>query len=306
MFLFLILSTNRLFILWFIIEMIIFFFIPLFKLKNKNNNSNLIKYFTIQRISSSLFLFFLITQNYTKTNIYIFNFTISITIWIKIGLFPFSNWYFQITENIEWHIWFLLNTFIKITPLWLLKNFNYLTLTSLIATINSIYSSIEIISQNSLRWLINCSSINHISWILIRFNSKTRTWEIYLVIYIILSYYLYVILKKNNIKNNFILFNSRSYYKILLSINLINFIGFPPILGFIPKLHVLKHLENIYILLPLIINNLIIIFCYFTITKSLINKNLYSKISTNLDNKKTIIINIIIILTIIVIINSLV
>ena len=108
-----------------------------------------------------------------------------------------------------------------------------------------------------------------------------------------MSYHLYLNLIKNNIKNNILLFNLNLNSKNIINTRIINFIGFPPILGFIPKLYVLKYIENIYILLPLIINNIIIIFCYFIIIKSLINKNINSKININFSN---LIINIIIII----------
>lgn len=157
----------------------------------KRNINSLLNYFIVQRLSRRIFLFFIICINLNFIRNFVRRIVIFTTIWLKIGIFPFRNWFFQITENLDWFIWFLINTTQKITPLWILINFlSTYDYTSIIIILNNTYRSIEIWNQRSIRWIINSSSLNHFGWILARIFSKTSVWEIYFffILYPLLSY----------------------------------------------------------------------------------------------------------------------
>lgn len=268
--------------MWFIIELNIVLFIPLHDKFNVSNYNNLIKYFLIQRISSSLIILLIFTQINFKFNNYTINLFLNLVLWIKLGIFPFRSWYFQITENINWKIWFLINTAQKIIPIWLLTKFNNIKIINLIITINRIYRRLEIYNNNSIRWLLNRSSLNHIRWILVSINSQFRNWEFYMLIYLILRLNIILFLKNYNLKINININNIRFNIKILFSINLINFIGIPPIIGFLPKFLVLIRINTIMSIWVLVLNNILIRYYYILIIKSSIS----NKIITS-HNQKT-------------------
>lgn len=270
------LNSNNLLIVWFLLELNIILFIPLHYKQNTNTLNNLIKYFILQRLAGLILLALILTQNFLilcKDK----NLIIMMVLIIKLGIFPFSSWYFQVTENIEWHIWFLINTLQKIIPLWLISNYNNIIVINIIIILNRLYSSIEIWKQNSIRWILNSSSLNHVRWILIRLNTNTNNWEIYIIIYCWLSYNITKILKFNNTKTLIRNFNYSFTIKIILTITLLNFIRMPPITGFLPKLLIIKNINSITFLIPLLINNIFLLFFYLTLIKNLFLKKIYSK-----------------------------
>ena len=270
------LNSNNLLIVWFLLELNIILFIPLHYKQNTNTLNNLIKYFILQRLAGLILLALILTQNFLilcKDK----NLIIIMVLIIKLGIFPFSSWYFQVTENIEWHIWFLINTLQKIIPLWLISNYNNIIVINIMIILNRLYSSIEIWKQNSIRWILNSSSLNHVRWILIRLNTNTNNWEIYIIIYCWLSYNITKILKFNNTKTLIRNFNCSFTIKIILTITLLNFIRMPPITGFLPKLLIIKNINSITFLIPLLMNNIFLLFFYLTLIKNLFLKKIYSK-----------------------------
>lgn len=271
------LNSNNLIVVWFLLELNIILFIPLHSKQNINTLNSLIKYFIVQRLARLILLILILVQNFLILSNYT-NQIISLVLILKIGIFPFSSWYFQVTENIEWFIWFLINTLQKIIPIWLVSNYCNIFLINTMVVINRIYRSIEMWKQNSIRWLLNRSSLNHIRWILISLNTNRGVWEIYLIIYCYLSYNMYKILNNSRTKTILRCFNLSFSTKIVLAITVLNFIGVPPIIGFMPKLLVIVNLNSIIVLLPLIVNNTLLIFFYITLIKNLITKNNYNKI----------------------------
>lgn len=275
------LSSKNILIVWATIELNIIIFIPLHSKYRINTYNNLIKYFLIQRVSRAIIFIIIITQHRIKISINVINGLINIVLIIKLGLFPFRTWYFQITENIEWKIWLIINTIQKILPIWILTNFINTTLTSFAVITNRIYSSLEITTQRRIRWLLNCSSLNHISWILIRINSYSNNWELYLSIYILISLCVYTILKNFNTKTLLNTFNFKNENKTLFCLNLINFAGIPPIVGFIPKLIIIYCSSSIIVLRLLISNNILIRFYYIKIIKNIINNKILFNLEIN-------------------------
>lgn len=276
---FILLSRKSLFFLWICLELNVIIFIPLVKKINNSIINRIIKYYIIQRISRRLFLVSVIFSSFSITNTLIFNFMILNSLWIKIGLFPYRRWYFQISENINWNIWFLLNTVQKIIPIWILSlniiNHNFL-LTIILR--NRIFSIIEIFNQTSLRWIINASSINHIRWIIIRFFSQERLWEIYFIIYFFISYCLVKFLINNNYNTLSNIINNRTKFNNFYFFMLIfNFLGVPPFLGFIPKIIILINTYTLFRCILLISRNIFISSTYFFYCIPLIIKNILNK-----------------------------
>lgn len=282
-------SRNNIFIIWIFIEFNLIFYIPLYNKINFSLSNSIIKYFIIQRISRRIFLFFLLINN---NNINLFNLPLNIilliSIWIKIGFFPFRSWYFQISENLEWFIWFILNTLQKIIPLWVISiNIIQIKYLIFILWINRIFRIIEIWNQISIRWIINSSSLNHFSWIILNITSKTNYWETYFFIYFIISLILYIILINNNWNSILRIFNNKNrYLNILFSLNIINIIGLPPFLGFFPKLIIIQTSNSIFIILILTLNNIIIRIIYLTLFLPLVRKTIKINIINTQPNIK--------------------
>uniref|UniRef100_A0AAU6PBF7 NADH-ubiquinone oxidoreductase chain 2 n=1 Tax=Amblyseiulella paraheveae TaxID=3049516 RepID=A0AAU6PBF7_9ACAR len=253
------LSSNSWFFLWVCLEFNMLLFIPMFYKLSLNIINSLIKYFVIQSLSSMIFLLSIVMKM-TYLDCLMMNLLLFLSLWIKMGFFPFSSWYFQISENMNWSIWFLLNTFQKLIPLWVVSFvFVDLKLIMCLMLMNSIYSFIEIWNQSSLRWMINASSMNHFNWMLLSFNSLLPVWEIYFIIYSLISYILLKFLKKNNWGSLLNMLNMKSkYMNFMFLIIMLNFMGIPPMAGFYVKLLILKTNLSMFMCLMLIFSNFIL------------------------------------------------
>nr|ACS15272.1 NADH dehydrogenase subunit 2 [Phytoseiulus persimilis] len=282
-------SSNNMFIIWIFIEFNLMFYIPLYNKMNFSLSNSMMKYFIIQSISSSMFLFFLLMNN---NNINLFNLPLNmmllISMWIKMGFFPFSSWYFQMSENLEWFMWFMLNTLQKMIPLWVISmNMIQIKYLMFMLWINSIFSMIEIWNQISIRWIINSSSLNHFSWMILNMTSKTNYWETYFFIYFMISLMLYMILMNNNWNSMLSMFNNKnSYLNILFSLNMMNMMGLPPFLGFFPKLMIIQTSNSIFMILMLTLNNIIISIIYLTLFLPLVSKTMKINIINTQPNIK--------------------
>uniref|UniRef100_A0AAU6PCL8 NADH-ubiquinone oxidoreductase chain 2 n=1 Tax=Euseius sacchari TaxID=3061191 RepID=A0AAU6PCL8_9ACAR len=281
---FMTLSTMNMFIVWFFMEFIIITMIPMHTKNNNNNYNCLMKYYLIQSISSCLFVMLVTLQYKTiKMNPLMENFLMNLILLIKLGLFPFSSWYFQVTENLEWKMWFLINTFQKIIPIWLMSNFINTKLMNWMIMMNSLYSVMEMTNQNSMRWLMNSSSLNHLSWIIVSMNSYSSNWETYMMVYILMSMNMYMMVNNYNYKTLMNTFMMKMEMKILFCINLMNFMSLPPMLGFLPKIFIINSINNMYIVTSLLLVNIMMMFYYIFMMKNMMINVKNSMININRD-----------------------
>nr|QYC94847.1 NADH dehydrogenase subunit 2 [Amblyseius tsugawai] len=283
---FLCFSSNSFFFIWVCLEINLLMFISLFEKLNNTNTNSMMKYFIIQSLSSSLFIMSYLMMKYTLWHLHFLQFLLFNAMMIKMGIFPYSSWYFQVSENLNWNQWFLMNTLQKVMPLWVISFHNYsLTSMNLFIMMNSIYSFIEIWNQNSLRWMINASSLNHFSWMLISMNSQNSIWEFYFIIYLLVSLCLVIFLKLNNWNSISNMINNKNMMSMyLFFMTMMNFMGIPPFLGFLPKMLIFMNNQNLFICSLLIMINIILLVVYFyyclaVTSKFILNKN--HKLKTN-------------------------
>uniref|UniRef100_UPI0030FE9C46 NADH dehydrogenase subunit 2 n=1 Tax=Neoseiulus chebalingensis TaxID=3061192 RepID=UPI0030FE9C46 len=277
-------TSNSNFCIWMTMEFnLMSFFILLTNKINYSTISSLMKYFIIQSMTSSILLFLLIMKMMMTIET---NTLIIITLWLKSGLFPFNYWYFQITENLDWLSWVLLNTAQKLLPLFLWSAI--LTCSSwalnCLILLNSIYASIEIYMQSSYRWIMNCSSLNHFSWIFISFtNNNSNIWCTYYMIYTINSFLLFKIFNKFNTISIFnLITNMNITLFIMINFVTLNFLGVPPFLGFLPKLMILMKSMNVIMNLSLVILLMPLVLTYLMFMMPLMTK---MNIIKNINNK---------------------
>nr|YP_009731522.1 NADH dehydrogenase subunit 2 [Blattisocius tarsalis]QHQ98565.1 NADH dehydrogenase subunit 2 [Blattisocius tarsalis] len=276
------LSSNSIFYIWLSMEINLLSYISMFPKLTFTATNSMMNYFIPQALSSNIFLLSMIMNTYYKsspiTPLFIF-----FSLWIKLGFFPFHNWYFSISNNMNWFMWFLLNTNQKIIPLWslsLLLNISPILLTFVF--MNTLYSSLEIFNQSSIRWLINSSSLNHMSWVVVSSPHSMNTWEIYMISYIILNLMLIKLIKNNNLSSISSTINNKPLNtNISILITMLNFMGLPPMMGFMPKMLTMISSKHIFINLSLLISSLIHCYMYMTLSSQmLITKHIKTKMLT--------------------------
>lgn len=265
------LSSNNWFGAWIGLEINLVSFIPLIYVKNNYYSSeSSIKYFIIQRIRSIVLLFGIIILSFDliiNQSIIIMNCSLI----AKLGIAPFHIWLPGVIEGLRWINCLILSTWQKIGTLILISYIIVNRIIIIPSIISLIIGSFGGINQNSIKKLIAYSSINNIGWIIIGITIRFSLWINYFVIYIFIVFNLIYLFMKIEINylNQFIVNLFYSPLKINISIILFSFGGLPPILGFLPKLIVIKSLivnSITIILIIIIITSLITLFYYIRIS----------------------------------------
>nr|YP_010954461.1 NADH dehydrogenase subunit 2 [Tropilaelaps mercedesae]WMV02024.1 NADH dehydrogenase subunit 2 [Tropilaelaps mercedesae] len=225
--------------------------------------NSMMKYFIIQSLSSMMLMFsFIISKNMCFFEM--MNFITPLIMTIKLGLFPFHFWLSDVGESLEWLNFILFNTSQKFIPLYILS-FNYMfNIFLLIITTNSLWSSISLFNQTSMRKMLIFSSLNHMSWITFMMLNKSLNWMIYFFIYSINFLFIYNITKNMNLNSISSISMSKKNLKMKFSISMLNFSGTPPLMGFFPKWMAIMNfnLSNMIILMTLLMSSILSNFIY--------------------------------------------
>nr|QRW36332.1 NADH dehydrogenase subunit 2 [Hydroporus kasyi] len=294
---------------WMGLEINLLSFIPLINMKNNQFSSeSSIKYFLIQALASSIFLFTIImfiSKSKMINELYYFNKTLMMimnsTILLKLGAAPFHFWFPEIIEGLNWMNSIILMTWQKIAPMMILSytmKLNYFIY--FIIILSTLIGSIGGLNQISLRKILAYSSINHIGWMLSSFIMNEIIWIIYFLIYSFITISIILMFNKFNIfmlNQLFMMMNNFYIIKYFMLINLLSLGGLPPFLGFLPKWIIIQNLSynNFLLITFMIMMTLITLFFYLRITYSslminnnelnftkIMNKNYYNNMTINM------------------------
>nr|YP_010166647.1 NADH dehydrogenase subunit 2 [Leconectes striatellus]QRV62738.1 NADH dehydrogenase subunit 2 [Leconectes striatellus] len=267
---------------WMGLEINLLSFIPLMKIKNNSYSSEVsMKYFLIQALASSIFLFMvilMISQSKMMNESYLINSSMLIilnsTILMKLGAAPFHFWFPEIIEGMNWNNSLILLTWQKIAPMVILsysiENNSFIIMIILLSTF---IGSIGGLNQISLRKILAYSSINHIGWMLSTFLINEMMWALYFLIYSFMSLSIITIFNKFNLfmlKQLFNMLNTKILIKFFIMMNLLSLGGLPPFLGFLPKWIIIQNLSlnHFLTLMFMIMMTLITLFFYLRIMYS--------------------------------------
>nr|YP_010241210.1 NADH dehydrogenase subunit 2 [Neostromboceros nipponicus]QTH79147.1 NADH dehydrogenase subunit 2 [Neostromboceros nipponicus] len=227
---------------WMGLEINLMSFLPLmmnFSKSIKLSNSMMI-YFMIQASASSILLMMILLM---KMELIINNFwllnILQLSILMKLGASPFHWWITKVTLNIDWINMFLLLTWQKIAPLFILLMINFNSMIYIFSLFSVISGAILGLNQSMIKLMLTYSSINQLGWMLMILNLNLMLLIIYLIIYSLINLMICLNFKLNNlvylnqlIKNN----NFNIYNKIICLSLFLSLAGLPPLLGFLPKL----------------------------------------------------------------------
>nr|ANJ70355.1 NADH dehydrogenase subunit 2 [Colymbetes fuscus] len=269
---------------WMGLEINLLSFIPLLNKKNNPYSSEAsIKYFLVQALASTIFLFsilmMMIKSNFISEMMILNKFlmmTINSALLMKMGAAPFHFWFPEIIEGMNWINSLILMTWQKIAPMMLisytLKISNYIFIIIILSTL---IGSIGGLNQISLRKILAYSSINHIGWMISTFLNNEMIWILilYFFIYSLISLTLTMMFNNFNIfflKQMYLLMSKNYIIKFSMLLNMLSLGGLPPFLGFLPKWIIIQNLSSKYmfLLLFMIMMSLITLFFYLRIAYS--------------------------------------
>nr|WDY84680.1 NADH dehydrogenase subunit 2 [Gilpinia sp. 1 GYN-2022c]WEG22864.1 NADH dehydrogenase subunit 2 [Gilpinia sp.] len=277
---------------WMGMEINLMAFIPLLmnmmKL-SKNSNSSML-YYIIQVGSSSMLLMMLMMMKMTfiLMNINLFMMFMQISLILKLGASPFHWWMIKIIKNMNWMNCFLLMTFQKIAPLFLLVNTNMSMIIYLSMMFSGFMGSLMGINQISLKLLMGYSSLNHLSWMFMSMMIDMNILLIYLMIYFFNNFIIciFFMFMKINYLNQIYNYNNMNFFlKFLVMMMFLSMAGIPPMFGFLPKFFVfILMIKNMFFFesLIFIMFALIVLFYYINlIMPSMLNLKLSMKLNLN-------------------------
>jgi NADH:ubiquinone oxidoreductase subunit 2 (subunit N) len=255
-----------------------------------------LKYFVIQRVGSGGILISVITQALsTKLTDTLLLITV-ISIIIKIASSPFQEWFITIIKTIKVKIGYLLITWQKIAPIYLLT-YQKFTLMIPFIVLSVIYGSFMQLNKSITIEIIGYSSVFNLRWMVISLKASFKTFVTFNILYWI-SLLIIISMIINNVffSIKFILCSKQT--NIIISMLIFNMGGMPPILNFLSKWVVIKEIVKINVR-PLTILILLIgsinIYVYIRMSsKIIINQSTHVQYASKDFKKKELIIYLIV------------
>nr|YP_009740823.1 NADH dehydrogenase subunit 2 [Traulia lofaoshana]QID03824.1 NADH dehydrogenase subunit 2 [Traulia lofaoshana] len=257
-------SSNSWFGVWMGLEINLLSFIPMLaNNKSMMMNESSIKYFIVQAMASTMLLFsiLLIQMKYPVgwESKMIPSMMISSSLLLKIGAAPFHFWFPEVMSASTWINCLILMTWQKIAPMMILSYCIQIGVFIFFITITSIViGAMGGLNQTSLQQLLAYSSISHIGWMMSSLVISENVWELYFIIYSMLSVILVLMFSQKNlffINQIYSSMNTKTEIKFMISLSLLSLGGLPPFLGFLPKWIVMQSLieNNLTILMAIMV-----------------------------------------------------
>nr|YP_010478333.1 NADH dehydrogenase subunit 2 [Nesophrosyne sp. 58 GMB-2012]UVI59777.1 NADH dehydrogenase subunit 2 [Nesophrosyne sp. 58 GMB-2012] len=274
--------SNNWISMWMGLELVLMSFIPFMQNENLLSSEAMIKYFIVQSIASTMFLFsitIMLVGDSMMTQLNEIILTTSML--IKLGSAPFHSWVLMILEPLGILPLMAMLTIMKLPPLIVMHQINTKILTMPIL-LGMIISSVACLNQTSIRKTLGYSSIYNMSLMMIIIPSIIET-TLFLTMYTLMMIPLGKNIKtlKINYINQMITSNFNGWIKLTLWINMLSMAGFPPLMGFFMKIMVMQKTINenqMLILLFLVMTSMLVLLFYMRLTfTSLLTSNSFKK-----------------------------
>nr|BDH21136.1 NADH dehydrogenase subunit 2 [Bombus schrencki]BDH21149.1 NADH dehydrogenase subunit 2 [Bombus schrencki] len=278
MYFILLLNSSSIFIQWLFMEFCTILLISMINFKSFNKIVSII-YFMISSISSLLLIMF-ITINFNQLFLMkMMNLILLMSMFLKIGMFPFCFWMIYIYKISSWKQIFIISTFMKFIPIYFFSSLIIMTPIFLYFLIfNNFFISLYTNLEFSMKKLFGCSSIFNSMFFIIIIQFNKTVFMLFFMIYILIFFILSFMLEFYKIKNNFFNFSKKSFY--LFIIMLFIYSSFPLFLTFMMKWELI-YLLNLYlgnnIIFFLLLSVFIMVWNYFIMFKLLILKFKFCK-----------------------------
>nr|QXJ42310.1 NADH dehydrogenase subunit 2 [Sepiadariidae sp. GS-2020] len=270
-------SSSHWLTMWMGLELNLMGFLPLINTKGKNLEAEAsMKYFIIQSMSSSILIFsstLLYMYNlswYSMINNNMMSLLILMALTLKLGGAPMHFWMPSITKQMSWMILFMLLTWQKLAPLFMLSmmNSNFLFI-MMISILSTLMGSVMALNQTNLQMIITYSSISHLGWMLSMILINSSITLFYFMNYIIISIPIMYMLNSHLGNYLFMLTKKTNMSPTLVISLMLSLAGIPPLLGFMSKL----------IIIMTLIKMKMFMFCLIMLGGTLISMYLYLNMS---------------------------
>nr|YP_010381735.1 NADH dehydrogenase subunit 2 [Symplanella unipuncta]UDL72123.1 NADH dehydrogenase subunit 2 [Symplanella unipuncta] len=262
-------SSTSFLMSWMSMEINLIAFLPLAS-KSKKMKDQLMKYFIIQNLSSSMMLMSMILNFKIEAPIN-FEKLLLISLMMKMGLIPFHLWIFSFMEKLTWMNCFLMNTIQKLSPTLIMPQMINFKEIIFPMSMSLMIAPTIMMKLNSMKKILTCSSIYNSQWMISSIYLSKNMFIMFSLIYSLLNFSLMKKLKSQNMMFLNQINEKTTMTKLNLLINLISMSGMPPTLGFFPKWMILIKMNEISILISLmmLISSIISTFIYLKMNSSM-------------------------------------
>uniref|UniRef100_E7BXQ7 NADH-ubiquinone oxidoreductase chain 2 n=1 Tax=Acrida cinerea TaxID=244713 RepID=E7BXQ7_ACRCI len=273
-------SSNSWFGVWMGLEINLLSFIPL--LTNSSNlmmNESSIKYFIVQAMASTMLLFSILLIHFKSSvsweKMVVPYMMISSSLLLKIGAAPFHFWLPEVMNTLSWNNCLILMTWQKIAPMMVLSYCIKVEEFMFFIIVTSIFiGAMGGLNQTSLRQVMAYSSISHLGWMISALIISENAWEMYFIIYSMLSAITVFTFKKMNLFQMNQIYSSKilkTEMKFMMFMTLLSLGGLPPFLGFLPKwitIQLLVENNMTFLMSTMVILTIITLYYYMRISFS--------------------------------------
>nr|QHE65373.1 NADH dehydrogenase subunit 2 [Ledra auditura]UGK73308.1 NADH dehydrogenase subunit 2 [Ledra trigona] len=230
-------SCSSWIMIWSGMEVFLLSFIPYFCNFSFVSSESSMKYFLVQGLSSSIFLFsiffLVISENFLMKSFFCFS------LLLKLGCAPFHSWVIGVIPGMSYDSLFIFLTFSSLPPLFLLTYISFNL--SFFVSLSLLFGSVGGLNCTSLKKILGFSSIFNLGFI-IYLSCFFSLLSVYFFVYSFMLFFLvlFLFLYKIDYLNQLFLsglsyFSSFSFWIIFLSLG-----GMPPMLGFFIKMFCLE------------------------------------------------------------------
>nr|WRY69444.1 NADH dehydrogenase subunit 2 [Acanthochitona defilippii] len=280
------LSSSHWFGIWLGLELNLLSFVPIMVEKGGSLETEAaVKYFLVQAIGSAFFLLGVLNLN---NNYSVWEYSLSGSVFslsllmfgviMKLGSAPLHFWVPGVVGGLSWLCNFLLLTWQKIVPLFVLCSFLDMSkfILLILVVMCSSFGGIGGVNQSSIRLIVAYSSILHMGWILAASALGFVFSFFYFFLYsLILGFVCLLMMSRESfLSKQFLdIYVWDKNFRGMLVYILFSLGGMPPMLGFFGKLLVLINLVSmgyIFISIILILGSIVSLYYYFVLSFSLI------------------------------------
>nr|YP_004935448.1 NADH dehydrogenase subunit 2 [Bathyteuthis abyssicola]BAL27731.1 NADH dehydrogenase subunit 2 [Bathyteuthis abyssicola] len=241
------LSSSHWLTMWMGLELNLMGFLPLMNIKGKTMEAEAsMKYYIIQSMSSSVLIMssvIMYTFNlswYSMFSNNVISIMIILSLTLKLGGAPLHFWLPSITKQMSWIILFLVLTWQKFAPMFMLSLMNSnMIIIIMISITSTIMGSIMALNQTNIQLIMTYSSISHLGWMLSMISMNSSLTMIYFINYIMISIPLMMSFNSSLGNQMFMLTQKTKMNKMIIISLILSLGGLPPLLGFMSKLIIL-------------------------------------------------------------------
>nr|AEO93202.1 NADH dehydrogenase subunit 2 [Polyascus gregaria] len=225
---------------WFGMELCLFSFFPLMLSYTITYLNYIVdcKYFLIQSLGS-IFLFLGLYM--MKIDYFTYLFVVGFI--MKLGLYPFLSYMFDLSLGLTWDIFWIFSSLIKFSSMYFFSMFmmNLMTIVFVVFFFTSIYSLLFMITTNILKIFIMGSSYIQIFYVYLIIVNLCD-FVIYYFMYLYVSYMVVYMMFLGNFEYFSDLYMNNSFFSLYFVISMLSYMGFPFFFGFYMKLYILSSL----------------------------------------------------------------